>query len=69
MPVMLTGIQAGKAELACVLEDKLAVAGIMVASARRTGLDGLRGRTLDDTRHSGNPTGGKFSPLNEIVPQ
>ena len=26
-------------------------------AARRTGLDGLRGRTLDDTRHSWNSTG------------
>jgi hypothetical protein len=34
-----------------------------VAPARRAGFDGLRGRTLDDTRHDANlKSNGTFAP-------
>jgi hypothetical protein len=34
----------------------------------RAGLDGLRGRTLDDTRHNANLTPSELQALNAIMP-
>ena len=43
--------------------------GVGSAAARRAGLDGLRGRTLDDTRHDVNLTPMELQAPNAIMPR